>query len=772
MRIFLKHLYREFLAAPIYPLLVLLTLVFSVAVTVTASGLSDLFSEHAEQVARREREVSDVTVSLRGDADVRMLFAEDARAVLSAGDAVLGEFTLGGAAELDGCRQYLSVSAVLLPEADAFYDFTFTEYGKFTESNLDTAVILSESFAKAAGLSVGDSFRFELLNTPVTYTVEAVAKDTGLLYERDMLVSLPGVLHLLAERAPAIAALGDGFMPYSRLLVRSDDPQAAHAALSAAPELADAYVRLSGSDAEGDFLFYIQNMSLFLVTVLMLTVTAILTVTALRLLSMRRRTEYALFAAAGASRRQGALLQYAEGGVYAAVSALLGVLLAIPLSYGVGRIFPWRELPMRLSAGNVLLGVFFAFFFTALCVSIPVLTERARPLALRFEDTELTEHRHRRAALVFAAVLLLLTVANVIICLLLPPAHRMIPAVLGVVFGSLLLFFGVPHVLRAVAALLLGLLETRRLPASVRLALVNLRGLFALRHAGRLLAVLLSVAFTLLAARGALYDRIYVVDHAVTAEQILLHGDASVKERIRDSDAFLSGGEFGCYSGVELERSGYTVYAVGLTAESLACFEPTLSPARLPTQNEAVLPQAIAELYGLSVGDAFTLSYKGNDYGVILSETLERDAPLIFFDAAYFGLPLDCFGMTLAEGDAAAELFADLHARGFSLVPAADVVGAAGESHDSFAFLLDCVLIAAILLTAVGILNALLSLYRNRRHSFEILRSVGTSRAGVARMIALELLLAFGLSTLIALAGGRLLCFFLDMGFSSFGIRL
>ena len=50
MRIFLKHLYRDFRAAPIYPLLVLLTLLFAVAVTVTASALQGKIETHAAQV--------------------------------------------------------------------------------------------------------------------------------------------------------------------------------------------------------------------------------------------------------------------------------------------------------------------------------------------------------------------------------------------------------------------------------------------------------------------------------------------------------------------------------------------------------------------------------------------------------------------------------------------------------------------------------------------------------------------------------------------------
>jgi hypothetical protein len=263
-----------------------------------------------------------------------------------------------------------------------------------------------------------------------------------------------------------------------------------------------------------------------------------------------------------------------------------------------------------------------------------------------------------------------------------------------------------------------------------------------------------------------------VIDHTFTAERFLLYGDEAAKAALGESDALLCGGELGYYSGVEIEGSGHTLHAVSATPSAKACFDPSLSPKRLPQGNEAVLPFAIAELYGISVGDAFTLTYRGNDYRVILSETLPKDAPLIFFDAAHFGLPLDYFAFSLASGEVGEELLAELSARGMQTVTAEAVMGDVSEMHASFATLLDCVLAAAATLTLVGIANALLSLYRSRRHSLSLLRTLGTPRGTLCRMLALELALTLGLSLFLSLLGGGVLCFFLDMGFSSFGIRL
>lgn len=769
MRVFLRHFYRDFLRAPIYPLLLLFTLSFAVAVTVTASGVYRLIISHTERVSASDIELGDIAITPGAAADVRFLFPEDAQGALGEDAEVLGEFALSGAITVGGERYLLTAAAVDLLAADAFYDFTYTAYGRFSEDTLDSTVILSESFAARTGLAVGDSFHFELLNSPVTYTVGAIAKDTGLLAEREMLLSLHGVLHLLSARVPAIAALGDGFAPATRLLVRTDAPNEAMAALSDAPALSDAYIRLCTNTAEGDFLYYVQSVAILLVTVLLLVLTAILSVTATRLLFSRRRIELALFAAAGASRRQTHALLFAEGGVYALLASFFGTLLSIPILRRMGEIFPWQGKPLTPSFYEIAVGVLFAFGFTALCVWLALLGEKSLPLAARLTDVESAERRGRRAA-AYAALALS---GVVLICLLLidllPIDHRMPPAVVGMVSLAFALLFGVPYLLYGVAALLSRLLAQSRLPASLRLSYENLKGHFSLRHTGRLFAVTLAVCIGLFLVQDTFRGRVEVSESLLRADYVMAHASAEMTGTLEKSDGVL-GGEFGYYEGIELQKDGYAVYGLSV-GDAVDCFDSDFMPKELPRGNEICLSEAIAALFGLSAGDALTISYKGNDYEVVLSEHFAQNSPVVFFDAEFLGLPHELYAFSFTEGADREATLAYLSAEGALFIPAEDVVNA-GDMIDSFIEMLDLVLGAAILLSVVGIFNALLPMYRGRRHSLAILRLSGLSRAGLARMLTLELLLTFALSLLLALCGGTAVAVFINAGLSSFGVTL
>ena len=81
MRVFFKHLLRTLLRAPVQPLLILLTVVASTAIAVTAFRLPVMFSSHLYDIYGKQAEVGDLTVLLRGDSDTRMLFSEEAEAI-------------------------------------------------------------------------------------------------------------------------------------------------------------------------------------------------------------------------------------------------------------------------------------------------------------------------------------------------------------------------------------------------------------------------------------------------------------------------------------------------------------------------------------------------------------------------------------------------------------------------------------------------------------------------------------------------------------------
>ena len=120
MRLFFKHLYRSVLRAPLQPLLILLTVIASTAIAVTAFRMPTMYAAHLAEMYGGRGALGDLTVTLRGDSNTRLLFAEDAEELLGDTGEVLGEFRLSGYMGEGSETRAVAVSAVDLLRADAF----------------------------------------------------------------------------------------------------------------------------------------------------------------------------------------------------------------------------------------------------------------------------------------------------------------------------------------------------------------------------------------------------------------------------------------------------------------------------------------------------------------------------------------------------------------------------------------------------------------------------------------------------------------------------
>ena len=303
MRLFFKHIFRTVLRAPVQPLLILLTVALSTAIAITAFRLPTMFSAQLHEKYGREAELGDLTVTLRGDSNVRMLFSEDAEAIVGEDGTVLGEFRLTGFyTDAEGGRS-LEISAVDLLQADAFYQFHYLEYGEFTTQNLRTSAVISETLSRELGIGVGETLSVRVLQEEYSFTVQAVAADAGLLTEAALLIPITSVTHALALRVPAIASLGDSFAPYTRLFVSlrdSADASDVLTRLSSSPAFEDKLVETTDAQAKIHSQEIIQSVSLWVPALLLLILTALLVGTSLRLQQSARSAEYGVFRACGA----------------------------------------------------------------------------------------------------------------------------------------------------------------------------------------------------------------------------------------------------------------------------------------------------------------------------------------------------------------------------------------------------------------------------------------------------------------------------------------
>ena len=149
MKLLFKHILRTIKRAPLQPVIILLTLIMSVATFLTAVKLTvNVYEEASYRKGKYNDTPVDITVNLSGSDEARMLFAEDVEAVVGEDGSVLGEFMLSAIIEYEDGGNLISIAATDLLRADDFYKFKFTEYGEFTTKNLNQSIIFSSKTAK------------------------------------------------------------------------------------------------------------------------------------------------------------------------------------------------------------------------------------------------------------------------------------------------------------------------------------------------------------------------------------------------------------------------------------------------------------------------------------------------------------------------------------------------------------------------------------------------------------------------------------------------
>ncbi|MBP5242065.1 MAG: hypothetical protein J6Z36_00060, partial [Clostridia bacterium] len=166
-----------------------------------------------KQVARYGNAV--ITIGLNSDSQTRFLRTEDVYETLSDNVVAAGGYDLPIYTD-DGA--FFSTVAVDFTEITQIFDFQFIEYGEVKGNSVDDTAFVTQAFAEKNSLGIGDSFSCNLLGNEKTYTVQGITA-RAFMDRYEVMVSVSGVMRLLARSSPVLAVLGDGIQLYSSLYI-------------------------------------------------------------------------------------------------------------------------------------------------------------------------------------------------------------------------------------------------------------------------------------------------------------------------------------------------------------------------------------------------------------------------------------------------------------------------------------------------------------------------------------------------------------------------
>lgn len=774
MRPLFKHLLRDILSSLPRILLLIITVALSSAVSISALGTYKIFSDHTKKLSSPYSALGDI-ILFSANSDENLVFERQAANQIGDLGEILGEFELN--AFMDN-GQLVKISATDLQKADAFYQFKYYEYGKFTFQNLKNSVIVSSVFANKNELSLGDSFTVNLLGEEQKLTIEAIAEPRGILENSDILISISAIKQKLSSNIPIIAALGESIMPYTKLIVKLYDAANVENTTKMISDTLPQYSAVLANNRENfAFSFSIKLGIVFLLATIVVILASILTLGSMTILNRKRRREYALFALSGAEQKHIALLRIFEGGVYSIFASALGIALAGGLIPKISSLFSWQTETQRLTWVGVLFGCLFAPILILCCTLISIRQQKKafadEELSQINENDKMSRRSNPLMLITSTALALIFTALSFII----PRAYSFLTALIAIMFVIVTLYMFVPIVLSFVCGKIADVItNAKNSKGRGILALRQIQNVYALKQVCRLTALIVALFLSINFCRAAMDSATTLMNTAIVAEHIAINVDQNAEDKLNSLDYVEGIAKIGYYSITETTH-GYNIPAFSAKGDLNSCVNKKALPSQMPKGNNAIISQGVASIYGLDVGDNFEVKINGVIHTLKICEIHENNINSVFIDAEALGLDYVMCAIKLNANanrfeDIRKELTLQLSPFGTTIAEPTALFGAKLDTMEGFSALASHTVNICALLILISLCDTLMAHYRDRKNEYRMLSFSGLSKrkliiGNIVQPIEIVLIaIAFALPT------SAWLSFLLDTAAGSFGFSL
>lgn len=778
MRIFGKHVFRSIRSSPLQPIMIVAVVMLSVAVMIVSVALPINIYRNERASLNVDEWTPDLTVSLKSTSDVRLIFEDEVRDAVGDRGRVIGDFALGGYYDIvnDGGEEdsvRVALLAIDLVEADSFYELRYTDYGKFTDKNLKTSAIIRESFAKERELSVGDDFTINILGHSFTYTVQAIAKDTGLLLDKECFVDISSVRLALAERSPLIASLSDEFKPYTRICIKlndKSDTNAVKAELESLESFADKKVSVNNDETSGDFISTILTLTIVIPAILLVIVSSMLMVSSFELLQKKRLSDIALFKIVGADSVHINMMLYLESAVYGTVGGVLGCLLAFPATLWLNKLYGFRRVRMSFGIFEILIGMGSALAFTLLCTAMHIRKHKKKTLQAELSGGNFDRDKRFSPKKLLYGIPAVTLLALIFI---LPPRQRYIPAFSFVCASIVFLYVLSPYVIAALASLISrALLKCKRGTGDFIIASKACENSYPLKHAGRMMTVLVTVFISMITVLSAVNEQLESYLNFATFDYTAMYSDDITKEKVIELEGVESVAEAMIKRDVVF-ANGVNTTGIAITGDRDSCFSEFILPDKMPEGDQIALSKGVAEMLGLKVGDSITCKISDIQCTLTLYEIVSTHGDFAFYDSKYVGTNTDMLCITTDGTPEAHEaLLSLLDERGVLCEEREKFFSSTYKRINPQLTVFNAMMYIMIFMTVVGIINILSEQRMVRQPEFEVLKQNGKTKKGLISLQVVEVAYLLICAVVIALIASAVVCFALDKAAVSFGMTL
>ncbi len=742
MRLYFKHILRSMRRKPTQPIILLLTLCLSVAITVCTLTLRSELLYERSYTDNAQLGASDIQISLNSTSESRFMFTSDVKRVLGEECLCAGYYEIFLSR---GADSVFSAAAVDFDEIGNIFELEFTSYAGVNEGNRSYSAFISSDFAKKMKLSVGDEFEAELLGIENTYRVAGIAKH-DFIAKFDILLDISGVSRVLASKYTLAAAVGDSFRPCNVILIdipEGESVERAIAALGADADFEDKSVvgtlERGGGEANNDMLFAVINFAV----IIMCIMAAVVSYSCFSILSAERAEETESFRAAGARLSLIYSMQYLEALMYWVCGAVSGVILSVPLLLLMRWLLPFKYAELGLGVMPAVSAALLLLLSLLASVSVFILNSRRKHIS----------RRRRGYIAIFAAVCVILY------CLMfaLPIEYSMIIGTLSIVSVFLLVFLVSDELLLAVcggilkrrdASLLSG--EGLRRPA-LYYSVKNIRSVRSLRGVVKMISLLVAATLCVGFSINGMNGQVKVLKGLLNSEYVVVNATERCSDKLSACESVGSVGKLYFADG----RHNGEIRTTLISTDSLDAISPDIGITYLPHDDEAVISSVQAKALGIEKGDIFTVTQNNEVLKLRLAGVVKTAISFVLFDCNYFGidytmlLPSVAYGYT-ADGQleeisavAAEEVASVISSESLNedMLDSVDIYISSGNFLCSF----------VVIFSLIGIVDTFIECYRSREEELAMYETAGMSKRRVGRMKLAEISLSVAFALVVGI---------------------
>ncbi len=773
MSIFGKYIFRSIKKEPLQPLMIIVILSLCVAVMIVSVSLPlGLYLESVNSKGVDEW-TADMSVTLKATSDVRFMFEEEIRDAVGDRGEVLGEFPLSGFVFSGKDRKHIDIGVFDLERADKFYEFRFTEYGKITNNNIDRVAILREDLAAQYGCHLGDVITVNILGDKFDFEVQGIVKATGVMLFANMLIDISSVKDELSERSPLIASISSDYNPYTKVHINLNEgytSEEVKAELSALPSFEDKVVNTKEELLAFDYFTMLLIITVLMPSILLIIVSAMMMLSSFNLLQKKRRADMALFKIVGADSGHLKRLMKYEGLVYSSIGAALGSLISIPILMMLDRLYQFGNAELKFGWLEFVVGFGSSFLFTGICTHTHTKKMIKNNLAEELNNGNLDTDRHFT---VKKLVYLIPTAIVGTITALLPPTYRYVTAFLLACLVVMFVYAISPYLIGWMASLISKLLSKKRKGAgNFILSAKACSNSYPLRHAGRIMTILLTIAMSLIfvldVVEKQLQSSVNFSDFDYAAYQV----DKRTRARIDEIDGVIAVAD-GIMDRSVVIDGGIALNGMSIKGDKDGCFDNDILPDEMPVGDTIILARGIAKMYGFEVGDRIKCTILDIPCELTLTEIVDTHGDFVFYDSDYIGAKKE---ITCVKTDGSEEseeaLLALFDERGIRYTTSEEIFSGTNSSVRRNLLVFKVMLVAMALLTVVGIWNVLSEQRMERKREFDMMVQNGATKSGIVKMQVLEVVYLFVCALLTSMLSSIIVCRMIDMVAVSFGMTL